>query len=112
HVRQLPLDVLLPLAGLVLLGRELVAPLREPPPLELERLHLLGDVALALLEGDLEGAQPSGALVDLGLASGEIVLRMEVAVVRCDLLAEHAAQLLLAGERSGELGAKRDRKST
>src|SRR5205823_1323470 len=88
-------------------GGELVVLLRQAPALELERLHLLGDVPLALLERDLEGAQPAGPLVELGLARREVVLRMEVALVRGDLLAERAPELGLARERGGELVAER-----
>ena len=86
---------------------ELVALLREAAALELERLHLLGHVPLALLERGLEGAQPADALVELGLARREVVLRTELAVVRGDLLAERAAKLGLARERRGELVAER-----
>src|SRR5207302_389891 len=107
QLAELRLDVLLALRGMGLQRRELVVLLHEPPPLELERLHLLGDVALALLEGNLEGAEPAGPLVELGLPGREVVLGMELPVVRGDLLAERAAKLLLARERRGQLAAER-----
>ena len=99
--------MLLALGGAGLDGRELVVLVDEPAPLELERLDLLGDVALALLERGLERREPAGALVELGLPDGEIVLGMELALLGLDLLAERAPEVLLARERGGELGAQR-----
>src|SRR5207302_6164614 len=50
QLTELRLDVLLALGGPGLMGRELVAFVDEAAALELERLDLLGDVPLALLE--------------------------------------------------------------
>jgi hypothetical protein len=99
--------VLLALGGAGLDGRELVVLFDEPAPLELERLDLLGDVPLALLERGLERREPAGALVELGLPDGHVMLGMELALVGLDLLAQRAPELLLARERGGELGAQR-----
>jgi hypothetical protein len=88
-------------------GRKLVVLLDEAAPLELVRLDLLGNVPLAFLERDLERAEATRALVELGLAAGEIVLRMELLLVGRYLLTESAAQLLFAGKGGGQLGAER-----
>ena len=105
QLAELRCDVLLALGRTRLSGRELLLGLGDPPAVDLERLEALVEIALALFQRGLMRREAPGALVELGGTLGELLRRLRFVLVGRHLLAEHGPEILLAGERGGELGA-------